>query len=372
MTARQTDIEIVQSDGVLYAARVQNKIVRDLSAQRVGDTLVEGAVLLGRLSKRLSGGQGAWVDIGQGQSAPLAAPGDAREGALVPVQLLGSRRAARGGKLPSLTLDIALPGRFLVYRPFGAGLSYSRRLLKAQRQSWPEALSGWSEGGWLVRSAVADAPIETVLAEAAHLVTQAEKLSANQPNARLGDVLLDGPTVWQRAVMDETGPVAVRCADPVLKPQITAWLATATPDLPPLVGSVQTLMALIDDIGTLLAPGIPLEGGGTLWIEQTRALTAVDIDAPMGANPAVINKLAAQALARHIRLRNLGGLFAVDFLRMGNAGDKKNTLTSLQTALSQSVAQHQFSPDMSPIGPYLFSRERRGTPIADAIDGTED
>lgn len=370
MSGQSAELEVALSGGVLFAARVQAGEVRDLWAQRADDPLVEGTVLLGKLSKRLPGGQGAWADIGLGQSAPLAAPGKAREGTLAPMQLLGAASAYRQGKMPPLSLDIAIPGRLLVHRPFGEGISFSRRLSDAQRRPWPKALDGLP-GAWLVRAAAAEAEHNEVTREAAQLANLSGEIAKSQAGAGPGAVLLPGPAVWQRAILDCPDAATLRVEPKSLLPTVRAWAAAFAPGLTIEAAPARALTALIDDPAILLSPAIALPGGGTMWIEHTRALTAVDIDAPMNARPREVNHAAARLLARLIRLRNLGGQFAVDFLRMGRRGDADAVLQALRDGLAASPAQHHFAPAVSAIGPYLFSRERRGTPVADIIDPSE-
>jgi ribonuclease G len=67
-------------------------------------------------------------------------------------------------------------------------------------------------------------------------------------------------------------------------------------------------------IEALLRPEVPLEGGGRLWIEPTRALVAIDVDSAGAADPRKVNLAAAHEIARQLRLRGLAGLIAVDFL----------------------------------------------------------
>ena len=373
MSGPPVEIEVARSGGALFAARVSEGQVTDLWAERDGDTLTEGAVVCGRIGKRLPGGKGAWVDIGLGRSAPMEASSGHGEGTLVPVQLLASRRAAREGKAPAVSPDIALPGRFLIHRPLGSGLSFSRRLKGEARAPWPSVLGG-QPGGWLVRSAAAFAPASAppgaVEAEAGFLARAGTGLAERAATARPGGGLIPPPAVWQRLLCDLPDPVAIRADTPDLHAQISKWLRQAAPDLEDRLVSApaSALLSLLDDPEVLVSPSVALDGGGTLWIEPTRALTAVDIDAPRGAAPTEANIQAARLLARLIRLRNLGGLFAVDFLRMGRPADRAAVLAALRDGLEESPAQHQFARQISPIGPYLFSRQRRGSPVADVME----
>ncbi len=371
-------LQIAEADGVLYAARVIDGRVCDLATQRTSDTLVHQTVLLGRVVKCLGDGRGALIDIGQASSVPLARLDDVREGAIVPFQLTSSLRAMRDGKMPPVTRDIALPGRFLIHRPFSTGVSFSRRIAISDRQALQEIRSALGNGGWLVRTAAVNQPTERVVAEAQLLAGVAEGLKRNVGTKRPGDLLLGGPNVWQRAIVDEPELASIEVQPTTLRQTVVAWLKRYDPDL---VDSVQhsapaALQTLLDDIDRLLDPYIALGDGAGLWIERTRAMIAVDVDAPLTARRAVVNRQAAEALAAQIRLRNLGGLIGVDFLRMGKAAERRRVLNVLRAGLEAhqggTRAQLHFAPDFSPIGPYILSRERRSCSLADVIDGTDE
>ncbi|MEM1399582.1 MAG: ribonuclease E/G [Pseudomonadota bacterium] len=377
MSAAPICLEVAEIDGTLFAARVKDGTVIDLSAQRSDDRLVAGTVVVGRVTKRLPNNMGALVDIGRGRAAPLMKAGDAREGGLIAVQLLADRQAMREGKLPALSRDIALPGRFVLFRPGSDdGLRFSRRLAKADHPTWEEAFADLAQGGLLVRAGASAGDTRAALTEVARLATLALTLAPVQA-AKVGAVLLDGPTAWQRAIIDEPSPEMIRSPAGPLATAIKDWLAKAAPDLQLRFhqAEAENLMRLLDDVDQLVTTCLALDGGGTVWIEQTRALTAVDIDAPLGASRRQVNESAATVIAEQIRLRNLSGQFAIDFLRVGDAAERRRLLNLLQASLQADApagaAHLHFDRDLSPVGPYLFSRERRGSPLGAVIDDTD-
>lgn len=371
-------IQVVEGDGVLYAARVFEGRVYDLAAQRTADSLVQQTVLAGRVVKRLGEGSGALVDIGQASSAPLARPDNVREGALVPVQLTASLRAMRDGKMPPVTRDIALPGRYFIHRPYSTGLSFSRRIAARDRQNLQEGQLELGKGGWLVRAAAINQPIEKIVFESQTLADSARVLDQRLEGKRPGDVLLEGPAVWQRTILDEPSLASIDVQPATLRRSIIAWLKSHSPDFVDRIqpSAPAALLTLLDDIDWLLVPQIALDDGASLWIESTRAMIAVDVDAPLGARRAVVNRQAAETLAAQIRLRNLGGMIGVDFLRMGKAAERQRVLSCLRDGLEShqggSPAQLHFAPDFSPVGPYVLSRQQRGCSLADVIDGTDE
>ena len=371
-------IEIVDLDDVTYSARVVGGKVLDLVAERQSESLVEGSVLVGRVTKSGSNGKAALIDIGQRAGVPLFRVRDLQEGSLVAVQLLSGSQSMEDGKQPPVSLDVALPARHLVHRPFGDGISFSKRLPKSDHPSWSDRLASLHNGGWIVRASALGQPGEAVLAEGERLSHLAMDVLQPLENRQPGDMLHSGPRAWQRMIIDEPNPVRIRTGSLDARQRLTAWLKVTCSELLETVDSAMptALLGLIDDIERLFHTALALPGGGSLWIEKTRALTAVDVDAPLDAQRVSVNRTAARILGEQIRLRNLGGLFAVDFLRMSKTSDRRHVIETLKTSLQNNAtggaASLHFAPEISPIGPYLFSRQRRGSALADVVDNLDD
>ncbi len=114
-----------------------------------------------------------------------------------------------------------------------------------------------------------------------------------------------------------------------------------------------------------LAPVVPLAGGGRLVIEPSAALTAIDVDSGAG-RPAEVNASAVAEIARHLRLRGIGGQVVVDFV----SGRDRKPLFRLAEALKQAVRAdpvptHVFG--VSPLGLVELTRERRGPALAELL-----
>lgn len=114
-----------------------------------------------------------------------------------------------------------------------------------------------------------------------------------------------------------------------------------------------------------LDPVVPLAGGGRLVIEQTAALTSVDVDSGSG-RPAEVNASAVGEIARQLRLRGIGGQVVVDFV----SGRDRKPLFRLAEALKQAVGAdpvptHVFG--VSPLGLVEVTRERRGPALAELL-----
>jgi len=127
-------------------------------------------------------------------------------------------------------------------------------------------------------------------------------------------------------------------------------------------------MAIDDAVAEALTKRVDLDGGARLWIEPTRALVAIDVDRGSAAGAgAEINERAARECARQLRLRRLGGIVAIDFLRDGQA--------EAIAALSE-ISDSDFWPwappkSADPSGLVSFQRARMGASLADLTAGIE-
>jgi hypothetical protein len=117
-------------------------------------------------------------------------------------------------------------------------------------------------------------------------------------------------------------------------------------------------------------PDVPLEGGGRLWIERTRACWTVDIDSAgtghASAHDArlVLNRAAAVETARQARLRGIAGAVVIDFLKMADASSETAVLRNLRAAFAEDPAALRFNERFDALGLFAFSRQRLGPELA--------
>ena len=102
---------------------------------------------------------------------------------------------------------------------------------------------------------------------------------------------------------------------------------------------------------------VGLAGGGALWVEATRALTAIDVDTGAGQSILDTNLAAADEIARQVRIRNVGGLIVVDFVHMRQRADRDRVVAALRAACAGDRTVVQVL-GLSPLGLVEMSRER--------------
>ena len=124
-----------------------------------------------------------------------------------------------------------------------------------------------------------------------------------------------------------------------------------------------------------LQPTVRLNSGGTLVIEQTEALTSIDVNTAgflgtknLEETAFITNMEAAASIPRQLRLRNLGGIIVIDFIDMKDAGHQENVLAKLQEALARDPAKSQVE-GFSLLGLVQLSRKRTRESLAQVMCG---
>ena len=332
------------SPGETRIALIEGGRLAELWIDRVADRSRVGDVFRGRVGKVDAGLQGAFVDLGAPGSGFLGfESGGSRvnEGDAVTVQVV---RDAEGGKSLGLRTRIELGGRLVVFNPIGGEVAVSRRIPAAnERERLRTVLLDAAIGdeGWLARTAAAGASDDEVIDEMEEL----RAAVADWPSQTAVPCLLyREPDAVSRALRDLTyeGMTAILVDD---GPTLTAarhYAQTHFPDLVPLIvrydGREPLLARTEDELARALARRVALPGGGALTFDGTTALTAVDVDfgsAPGTGrrNPLEINLAAADEIARQIRLRDIGGLIVIDFIRMRDRTDRDRLIETMAAAV---------------------------------------
>ncbi|CAO3361505.1 ribonuclease E/G [Azospirillum palustre] len=400
---------LVDRDGPLTRAAVlTDGRLTDLHIDHAGRPSLLGAIILGRVERIATGLNGAFVDLGNGLSGLLPAadvrraildddspqsrphrPGakPAPIGALLrtgqPV-LVQVKADAAGAKGPSLTMDITLPGRFLVHAPLGRDIAVSKRLGSGpERATLARRIEQLATGaGWIVRAGAAQISDDLLAAESEALHLQwrairddaragsAPRLLHSGPDAPTRALIEQGAAAPDAILVDDPPPAGgIRIGDGPLLSGLRDWCGNHAPDLLPRLGGHTDAQRLFDlrdldaAIAELLDIRVPLPLGGSLVIERTEALTVVDVNAGERGNPLDVNLDAAAEIARQLRLRNVGGIVVVDFVNMRSRGDAERVLAALSQAVESDPVQTQVY-GMSKLGLVELTRARRGTPLA--------
>lgn len=273
------------------------------------------------------------------------------EGEAVVVQV---KRPALGDKAAQVTTDLTLAGPRLVLTPGRRDILISRRIAdeaeRARLTALAEGLVG--EAGLIMRTAAAEADAASLEEEAGHLVARWHGLREAARTERAPAVLAREGTLLTQVLRDHAGGALDRILidDRSALAEAQGWLQDFAPELTGCVEAAGSTLfpaeGVEDAYEAALARVVPLSQGGSLIIEPTAALTAIDVNTGGRGgrqSQAILetNLGAADEVARQIRLRNLGGLIAVDFVRMRERAHRDQVLDALRDALVAAVPEAQ-------------------------------
>ncbi len=323
--------------------------------------LVAGAVFLGRVTEIARGFDGAFVEIGRDRPGFLAGRAGLSQGDTVLVQV---RADGAGGKGPILTRSVTVSGRWLALSLDRPGVSCSRKLPAPEQERLGALATAWcAEGeGLAVRTAARGRTDEEMAAELADLRTDMAAIAAGRAERRKPG-LVWRPDMLARVLADNPAVTRVRVDDGALAGRLKARFGDlVSHQRGDLLADVE------EDMEAALAPVVGLPSGGRLAIEPTAALTAIDVDSG-GGKAAEANREAVGAIARHLRLRAIGGQVVVDFVSGGKGG-----MPALAAALKQAVAADPVPVHVygaTRLGLVEAVRERRGPSLAELMVESE-
>jgi ribonuclease G len=340
----------------LRAALLEDGRLIEVDLMDADDGARRGTVCLGRVRALDAALDTAFVDCGFAEDGWLGArdarrlSGGARsapigrqlqEGQAVVVQV---RRAAQGGKGARLTTDIALTGPCLIYRPRRAGERPAERAA--------------------ARRATAD----ELAAEAGHLQRLWQAIERQAAAARPPAVLhgASEPVGWLLAEWLGADPERILVGDPATLVRARAYLESWRPAALDRLEHLPAAFAASgaeEQLAAALEPVVQIAGGGTLIIQPTAALTAIDVDGG-GRGALEVDLAAADEVARQLRLRQLGGTIVVDFVDLGSARERARLMQALRRALAEDPTPAEVMP-ASRLGLVQISRQRSGPSLAE-------
>jgi len=349
-------------------ALVEQGVVQELHIERTASRGIVGNLYLGKVVRVLPGMQSAFIDIGLERTAFLHVAdiwserqnGEAArpiekilaEGQNLLVQVLKDPIGTKGARLST---QVSLAGRLLVYLPQEKHIGISQRIEdEAEREALRVRLTALvpedERGGFIVRTMAESASDAELAADIAYLRKLWSEISASTagifPPKLLHEDLGLGQRTLRDLVTDETTRIRVDSRENYQK--LTTFAAEYTPQVLPLLEHYSgerplfELYNVEEEIQKALARRVDLKSGGYLIIDQTEAMTTVDVNTGgfVGARNFddtifKTNLEASQAIARQLRLRNLGGIIIIDFIDMENTEHREMVLEEFRKALSR-------------------------------------
>ncbi len=390
-----TEILINASLHEARAAVVENGVLQEVFLERASRRGLISNIYKGRVSRVLPGMQAAFIEIGLERTAFLHASDifDPRhadtgiepprteniralvsEGDDILVQVVKDPLGTKGARL---TTYITLPSRYLVYMPQSRGVGVSARIEdEAERERLRSAvqagLDASENAGYIVRTAAEDAPPGALLADMQYLRKLWQFVRHKGLRTEPGNLVHADLPLHLRVLRDLLRPDV----DRVLIDQANAhremleFAATFMPEAMPRLepyGEARPLFELHhveEEIQRALDRKVSLKSGGYVIIDQTEAMTTVDVNTGAFVGHRNLeetifrtNLEAAVTIARQLRLRNLGGIFIIDFIDMEEAEHRRQVIQALERALGDDHVKTNIS-SVSPLGLVEMTRKR--------------
>ena len=375
----QQDILINWSPQETRVAVVEHGAVQELQIERTLERGLVGNVYLGKVARVLPGMQSAFIDIGLERAAFLhvadvwqrqeggEAPMFARKGEpLVPIEkqvfegqaiMVQVIKDPIGTKGARLSTQISLAGRLLVFLPQDDHVGVSQKIPPAERDALRARLqalvgdkSTGGGGGFILRTNGEDSTDAELAEDIAYLRKTWARIKEASVKLPAGSLLHQDLDLLQRVlrdlVSDHTQTIRLDSME-----QFHRLRAFGQEFMPAAAGKLQhykgerpifDLYSIDEEVAKALGRRVELKSGGYLIVDQTEALTTIDVNTGgyVGARNFddtifKTNLEASQAIARQLRLRNLGGIIIIDFIDMENIEHREMVLEEFRKALAR-------------------------------------
>ncbi|MCB1552238.1 MAG: ribonuclease G [Xanthomonadales bacterium] len=378
-------------------AVVENGMLQELHIERASKRGYVGNIYKGRVQRVMPGMQAAFVEIGLQRAAflhasdivrplqGLNADGDdtnlptppihelVREGQDVVVQVVKDPIGSKGARL---TTQLSIPSRYLVLLPHAKVLGVSVRIEdEVERERLKGLLQSMIDEdapGYILRTNAEGQSGESLAEDIRYLKKAWALIDEALRGSPVGRCVYEDLSLPLRALRDllrrdvEKVRVDSRESFDRMRGFIDRFMPQLGERLEHYPGErpIFDLFGIEDEIQRALQKEVPLKSGGHLVIDQTEAMTTVDVNTGAFLGHRNLedtvyrtNLEAAQAVARQLRLRNLGGIIIIDFIDMSDAEHRRQVLRQLEKSLSRDHAKTTVY-DFSPLGLVEMTRKR--------------
>ena len=370
-------------------AILENGMLHDLYIERSRSRGLVGNVYKGKVVRVLPGMEAAFVEIGLEKAAFIHVSDVAqknktlnetvhigqvlREGQEILVQVIKDQLGTKGARL---TTNITIPSRYLVFMPNAENIGISSRIgnedeRERLKNNLLEQDHRIKEAGYIIRTAAEVADKDAIASDIKYLNRQWDNIN-NTADVKPGNVVHKDLPLYLRVLRDmvdedlevvrvdsrETSNIMLEFAEKYV-PEVAEFVEHYPGERP-----IFDLHAVEDEIQKGLERKVQLKSGGYLIIDQTEALTTIDVNtgAYVGSRNLEetifkTNLEAAQGIARQLRLRNLGGIVILDFIDMTEPEHKRQVMRALEKALEKDHARTSIS-EVSSLGLVEMTRKR--------------
>ncbi|MGD8934522.1 MAG: ribonuclease G [Gammaproteobacteria bacterium] len=373
-------------------AILENGMVHEIYVERRRSKGLVGNIYKGRVARVLPGMEAAFIDVGLDRAAFLHVSDVAqarqnangggqphisqvlREGQELLVQVIKDPLGTKGARL---TTNITIPSRYLVFMPNSDNVGVSSRIESdEERDRLRHMLLAEDEraedAGYIIRTAAEVATSESILSDIKYLNRLWEAVNQKAKDVTEGSVVHKDLPLYLRVLRDmvdedlEKIRVDSRETYSIMKEFAQSYVPEVADVIEHYPGErpIFDLHGVEDEIQKGLERKVHLKSGGHLVIDQTEAMTTIDVNTGAFVGNRNLeetifktNLEAAQAIARQLRLRNLGGIVIIDFIDMAEEEHKRQVMRALEKALEKDHARTQVC-EVSTLGLVEMTRKR--------------
>lgn len=380
--------------GQQFAALLENGTLTEFSCEFEPRGTCVGNIYKGKVTNVLSGMNAAFIQCGLNKNCYLSmeetytdytkydgalgetppAP-DLKVGSEIIVQVTKPPRGNKGAKV---TTHLSFVGKTIIYLPNTDFLGISRKITDEKTRkkllAFTAQMRASSKEGFIIRTSAPLATKKQIKAEADYLKKLYEEMRELAQNAPVGSLLYEDEDLPTRVMRDSyvDDVAAIHVGDEALYNRLKR-LIKLRKDIPErkLVRytgerSMMKEYGITKLVYDAASPTVPLELGGYIVIEHTEAMTVIDVntgsyvgESNLEETVFTVNLAAAKEIARQVRLRNIGGIVAVDFIDMTDEAHKEAVTETLRNLLAQDKAKCNVLP-MSELCVTQFTRKRVG------------
>ncbi|WP_028669729.1 ribonuclease G [Saccharospirillum impatiens] len=373
-------------------AVVENGAVQEIFIEREQTRGIVGNIYRGKVVRVLPGMQAAFVDIGLDRAAFIHASdfdqpkrdGEAqksiqalvREGESITVQVIKDPIGTKGARL---TTHLSIPSRYLVYMPDSNHIGVSQRIDGEEERERLRALvvkvkadEGIEKGGYILRTAaegIGEAEIQSDLNYLKRVFrVLGERIVETPGPATIYEDLPLYLRVARDLVRADVEKIRIDSKETYTK--VIDFVRKYTPEVEPVFEyypgerPIFDLFAVEDEIRRALGRKVELKSGGYLIIDQTEAMTTVDVNTGAFVGHRNLeetifktNLEAVTTIVRQLRLRNLGGIIIIDFIDMDDSEHQRQVLRMLEKYLEKDHAKSKLT-GVSDLGLVEMTRKR--------------
>ena len=375
-------------------ATVENGMLTEVWVERIQKIGLIGNIYKGVVTRVLPGMEAAFVDIGLSRSAFLHVSdvkggvvinddGERvmgsigrllQEGREIVVQVSKNPLGSKGARISS---NLTAPSRYLVRMPFDANIGISTKIESEEERERLRAAIEQLRGedsscGYIVRTAAEGVSVDALARDMDYLKKVWNSIADKTTRAKAGDVIFQDLPLVLRTMRDINGANVerIRIDSRETYQLCKEFVGNYVPELCeriehyPGERPIFDLHGVEDEIDRALDKKVHLKSGGYLIIDQTESMTTVDVNTGAFVGHRNLeetifktNLEAAQAIARQLRLRNLGGIIIIDFIDMTVEEHKRQVLRALEKALEKDNAKSQVC-EVSSLGLVEMTRKR--------------